>query len=167
MFDLKLDGEVKLVFNNEVTEITGKNHWHLAEDICVDIKWGTKDVSFKILRGFLTDGTSVTRLLHTLIPVWDNNTNGVAIHDWLCCFPVVMINGVETKMRRDEIDRLFLEVMKFNGLSKIRRTIMYAGIRAYVLLGIKKSGIELSEKIKMEEVIRQNIDSEEPECNCA
>lgn len=166
MFNLKLDGVVQLVFNPEATEVMGKNHWHLDEDIDVNITWGAKEISFKILRGFLTDGTSVTRLLHALIPVWDNNTDGVVIHDWLCNFPIVLINGKETTLSRSEIDLLFLEVMKFNGLSKIRRTLMYVGIRAYVLLGLKKNSKELATKIALEEKIRFKID-EETKKECA
>ena len=167
MFDLKLNGTIKLIYDPQASFILEKDYWYLDEDIHIELRSGNKKLEFTILRGFLTDGTSVSKLLHALIPVWDKNTSGVVIHDWLCNNPVVIINGSLTELAREDVDKIFLNVMKLNGVSKIRRTLMYAGVRAYVLFGIKKDRNLLVRKQSLEEEIRKRLNGCSSKCKCA
>lgn len=166
MFNLEMVGNIKLVYSTEASSLLGKDHWYLDEDISVELTTTNKKISFTILRGFLTDGTSITRLLHSLIPIWDKNTSGVVIHDWLCSYPMVNVNGNLVKLSREEVDRVFLYLMELNGISKIRRTLMYAGVCAYDLFGIKKYKHELVTKETLEDKIRATLDSEDCDCPC-
>lgn len=71
--------------------------------------------------GFETDFASVPRVLWTIVPPWGEYFKATIVHDYLYVIGTVP---------RAEADAIFLELMERAGVSRLRRTVMYLGVRA-------------------------------------
>jgi len=137
-----------------------KDYWYLKSALNVDITLGNDLYQVRIPRGYLTDGASVPRILWSICPKWDNSHKAVILHDYLCEYRVVTINGSPTHLNREEIDKLFLFALKYEGLSKLKYSIMYGAVRAHA--NIKDLGYTRLNKAKLqlEDDIRSTLEEE-------
>lgn len=76
---------------------------------------------FTVPAGFVTDFASIPRGLWNLLPVHGRQDKAAVLHDFLYAH-----NGVT----RAEADALFREAMEAEGVGKVARNLMYAGVRA-------------------------------------
>lgn len=70
--------------------------------------------------GTLTDYASVPRILHAVLPPTGRYTYPAVLHDYL------YRTG---RVSRAHADRLFLEAMGVAGVNRLRRWLMWAGVR--------------------------------------
>ena len=86
---------------------------------------GSEDSSESIVvpSGLISDGASIPKFLWTVIghPM-DKYAQAAFLHDWICR---------ERLYSRKRCDQIFLEAMGVLKVSKIKRTIMYWGLRIF------------------------------------
>lgn len=135
-----------------------KDYWYLKNALSVDIHMGVDLYQINIPKGYLTDGASVPRILWSICPKWDKAHRAVILHDYLCEYRIVTINGVPTYISREEVDRLFLYALKYEGLTKLKYSLMYGAVRT--MTNIKGSSFSAVNKAKLqlEDELRLELD---------
>lgn len=133
-----------------------KDYWYLKTGLKVDITIGNDLYEVNIPKGYLTDGATVPRILWSICPKWDRSHKAVILHDYLCEYRIVTINGVPTQISREEVDRLFLFALRYEGLTKLKYSLMYGAVRAQAtvrgsrFVEINKAKLQLEDDIRLE-----------------
>ena len=124
-------GSVKLSYADNASLLLGHDFWYLLEDVKIDFVLNNDHYEVNIPKGYLTDGASVPRLFWNVFPQWDNTSKAVVLHDYLCEYGIARINGCEKIVPRIMVDKIFLEALRFEGITKIKYNIMYAAVRMH------------------------------------
>jgi len=79
---------------------------------------------------YLTDGASIPKFAWVLIgsPWSGKYPRAAVIHDWLCSSEGVILN-TRNRLTKKETDDVFLEMMKFLGVSWFKRCKMHKAVR--------------------------------------
>lgn len=94
--------------------------------------------------GFISDGASVPRFLWSWLPPFSKYGQAAVLHDYLVEGGEVMFAEdpkayeARFKVTRAQADRIFLEAMEVLGVGRLKRYIMYFGVRAWAILTGKK-----------------------------
>lgn len=156
---VKITGNVSITYSQNATAILGKDYWYLPNDIRYEIVIGDDTYNILIERGFLTDGATVPRILWSLFPLWTNYTAAVILHDYMCNYGIVMKNGSYTTLNRSNVDKIFLKVMQFHKVSRIKYWIMYAAVRLHAITTGRYRPFIGRTKALMEQHIKGDIDN--------
>ena len=102
-----------------------KYDWYQVMEDCKML-----DSDLIIPNGFVTDFSSVPRLIWTLIPPYGKSVNPSILHDYM------YVNGVYSawfgsKTARYVADRLFYQHLREAGVSKLQSYLMYAAVRIF------------------------------------
>lgn len=149
------DGHVSYARNASL--LLEKDYWYLKEELKVDITMNDDLYEVVIPEGYLTDGATVPRILWSICPKWDQSHKAVILHDYLCEYGVIRKNGEMVKIDRERIDLLFLEAMRFEGVSQIKHSMMYAAVRLHVNINGHKYAKVNRLKLQLEDEIRVNL----------
>lgn len=155
--EIKLDRDIGITYSPQASKILKKDYWYLREAVNVDIRGMNKHYEFTIPQGYLTDGATVPRLVWAFVPLWDDCTTAVVIHDYLCNQNWIKIDGKLVSIDRRTSDDLFLAAMEFSGVSKIKRFIIYNFVRLHAELFNNTAPQYPEGKLEMERLIRENI----------
>ena len=153
-FSYSNDGFVAYARNASL--MLDKDYWYLKNALKVDITIGNDLYEVSIPKGYLTDGASVPRILWSICPKWDKSHKAVILHDYLCEYRIVTINGKPTQISREEADRLFLFALKYEGLTKLKYSLMHGAVRAQAtvkgsrFIEISKVKLQLEDEIRLE-----------------
>jgi hypothetical protein len=100
---------------------SGSKHWILTESLLYVNNNARK---IQVPAGFKFDGASIPRGLWSFVghPLNGKHARAAVIHDYM------YFTGVGGK---EEADKTFLEAMKVDGVSKIRRTLMYWAVKYF------------------------------------
>ena len=157
-FSYSNDGFVS--YADDASLLLEKDYWYLKHPLKVDITMGDDFYEIHIPKGYLTDGASVPRILWSICPKWDKSHKAVILHDYLCEYGIVTINGKPTQISREEIDKIFLLALKYEGLSKLKYSIMYGAVRTHATI---KGGrfVKLNKtKLQLEDELRLKLNDE-------
>lgn len=157
--DLMLVSDFKLTFDREASDLLKSDYWRVDESNLVTTVSTIPNnfIQFVVSNGFLTDGCSVPRILHPLIPKWDETTNAVIIHDWLLEHPEVREfddKGEfirEFNLTRKEIDNLFYKHLIVSGVGLTRAKILYLGVSIYTKIIKGKLYRQSPVKVRLEQ----------------
>ena len=100
--------------------------WELMDMTC----WVYKDILIKVPVGFLTDIASVPQIFHTVFKPYGKHNRAAIIHDYLYKFKG-NFPGYNYQFTRVEADRIFLDIMKVDGVSWFFRNTMYLAVKYY------------------------------------
>lgn len=157
MITFNYSNDAHVAFARNAADMLGRDLWYLRDPLKIDIIKGDDLYEIDVPRGYLTDGASVPRVLWSICPKWDRTHRAVILHDYLCEYGIVKLNGKKTMLIREQIDALFLHALQFEGLSKLRYSVMYAAIRAHAnIYGLDKPKLS-SVKLQLEDEIRLNL----------
>jgi hypothetical protein len=93
--------------------------WFLVEPLV----WNSNAHSIYVPKGFETNFASVPQLVQNIIPSSGQESDRAAVlHDWM--YGTQMFD-------RDVCDAIFLEAMKVEGVSYMKRYAMYYAVRAF------------------------------------
>lgn len=83
--------------------------------------------------GFETDGASIPRVLHGILPAWGRWSRAAIIHDYLCraidAGAPVGVRGWGIVGRRKQADQIFHEALIVSGVSRPLAWIFWAAVR--------------------------------------
>lgn len=157
MVELRLSNDIRTVYSRQATEKLGSNYWYVANDVDVVIRTMGHEYAFSIPCGYLTDGATVPRVIWNIIPVWDECSESVVIHDYLCNYPRVKLDGCDHQIPREVVDRLFLAALEFYGVNKLKRFLMYNAVSLYTRAVGSNLPPYWNTKVALEKAIRENI----------
>ena len=151
-FSYSNDGFVS--YADDASLMLEKDYWYLKYPLKVDITMGSDLYEIPIPKGYLTDGASVPRILWSICPKWDKSHKAVILHDYLCEYRIVTINGSPTQISREEADKIFLLALKDEGLSKLKYSLMYGAVRTQATITGGRF-VELNKvKLQLEDELR-------------
>ncbi len=111
-----LSGTLDLHWDNDAGD------WRLHTPIKLEWLNGTTVFNVEVPAGFHTDLSSIPRVFRSIIPQVGPQNRASVLHDW------AYEEGVPG-MSRAQADRMFLDVMEWDGVSWLRRNVMYAAVR--------------------------------------
>lgn len=103
----------------------GEDIWRI-ERAC---RWYEKKTGIRIRvpKGYLSDLSSIPRPLQSWIRPFDLSILAPVVHDWLYEHEG-KVDGYE-RLTRKQCDKIFLRIMKREGVPFIRRNLAYWGVR--------------------------------------
>lgn len=87
------------------------------------IEYDGRDEKFIIPEGFVTDLASVPRLFTVAIPRYGTYTRAAILHDMLC------VRSHQGLFNRHDADGIFRRVLREEGVGKVLRACLWAGVR--------------------------------------
>lgn len=111
----------------EITYNVSLATWELMEDL----HYQNYGVDLLILKGFLTDLSSVPRFFWRAIAPFELSITAPVVHDYLYRHGgrYVSLSGQMRAMTRAEVDALFLHIMFDEGVGVFRRRAAYWAVR--------------------------------------
>ena len=103
-------------------------YWEVLEEYSYETSKGLVVVP----KGFRTDYASVPKIFRNIINTYGDHTRAAVIHDWL------YRNGHKLGVSRKEADKVFLEVMKEQGVGFFKRQLMYRAVRSFGMFSYKE-----------------------------
>ena len=93
--------------------------------------------------GFRTDFASVPKLFRFVVPPIGRHGKAAVVHDYLCEYKHAWQvddqgNWAYYAISRKEADRIFREAMNVLGVGKVKRNVMFWGVRLYSIFTFKK-----------------------------
>ncbi|MFJ7316815.1 DUF1353 domain-containing protein, partial [Pseudomonas sp. NPDC098747] len=81
--------------------------------------------------GYLTDGASVPRLFWSLIPPWGAYGQAAVVHDIVCEYLSVTVDGQPQPVTRSACDQILLEAMTVLEVPTVKRKIISGSVGLY------------------------------------
>lgn len=107
----KFDAELLLVYDAKASKRLGKDYWRVQKGFRYYL--GTKGSNrwVSIPAGYLTDGASVPQIFWSIIPRWGAYGQAAVVHDFLCEYLSITVDGKPQRITREEADDILLEAM--------------------------------------------------------
>lgn len=94
--------------------------------------------------GYRTDFASVPWGIRWLLPAHGKYGKAAVIHDYLCTYRHVMVDGVGVFITREQADAIFLEAMTVLKVPAWQKYSMYVAVRAYA----NTTGLDIADYAK-------------------
>ncbi len=106
--------------------------WRLEQALVYEIGALGSGKSIEVPVKFVTDGTTVPRILWSFLPTWGSYSRAAVVHDYLCNR---LNSGIPHPLVPDRrrADAVFYEAMKVCGTSLPVRFVMWAAVRLYAI----------------------------------
>lgn len=85
------------------------------------VMWQDATIKVVVPRRFITDLASLPRVMRISLDRNGPSRRPAVVHDWLYCTKTTT---------RAEADKLFLDMLKAEGVSRLKRIMFYSGVRA-------------------------------------
>lgn len=113
-----------------ILSYVGGRHWRLE----ADYRYRDGDTVITVPAGFRFDLSSVPRALWWLVAPFELSVTAPLLHDFLYLHggspPAGLVEPPRTYTRA-EVDRMFLEIMRAEGVSRWRRSLGYLAARTF------------------------------------
>ena len=121
----------KVSYSKEASERLGRDYWLVTEGFSYYIGKKGSNQWVHVPAGFLTDGASVPQPLWSVIPPWGPWGQAAIVHDYLCEYLSITVDGKPQAISRQYADLLFLEMLIVLDVPELNRKMMYSAVDAY------------------------------------
>ena len=132
------DGPLITMYDAGASAVLGAPHWR----VCVPFSYyvgGDPKRRVYVEAGYLTDGASVPRAAWSIIPPWGQYGQAAVVHDLLCEYLQISVDGVPTSITRAECDSILLEAMQALAVPDLEAKTIYESVNLYrVVSGTEK-----------------------------
>ncbi|MGH8437116.1 MAG: DUF1353 domain-containing protein [Pseudomonas sp.] len=126
-------------YDAEASRALGADHWRVTQPFRFYV--GSEDSGewVNVPAGYLTDGASVPQVLWSLIPPWGAYGQAAVVHDLVCEYLSITVDGQPHAVTRAECDAILLEAMAVLGVPVLKRQAIYQAVSLYrVASGVSK-----------------------------
>lgn len=109
--------------NGTLRKVSWSNLWVVQESFIWYIDYITKNKVIIVPAGFWTDFWSIPRILHSVLP--PTQYISYILHDYLYAF------WHQLGVTRKEADKILLEALRVEGMSKVKSMIIYLWVRMF------------------------------------
>ena len=109
----------------ELTKLLVKDLMNGKFELFSDYVYKTKEYLIKVPKGFVTDYASIPKLLRAIILPYGKHSGASVVHDYLYS------KGCELNIERKKADKIFLEILKEEGVNPILARLMYIAVRCF------------------------------------
>jgi Protein of unknown function (DUF1353). len=127
----KFDAELLVTYDHEASKRLGKDYWRVMKGFRYYL--GTKGSNqwIDVPAGYLTDGASVPRAFWSIIPPWGAYGQAAVVHDMLCEYLSITVDGLPKRISRPQADLVLLEAMKVLEVPETTAYTIYNAVKLY------------------------------------
>lgn len=118
-------------YDATASKALGRDHWRVTRGFVYYLGDLGSQRWVAVPAGFLTDGASVPRAFWSLIPPWGAYGQAAALHDYLCEYLSITVDGRPQNITRDVCDSILDEAMGVLGVEPALRKTIYDAVCAY------------------------------------
>lgn len=111
--------------------------WILTKEFTYEIDELGSGKKVVVPVGFVTD-FATTWPFHRIIPRQGKYGKAAVVHDYLCTYKTIIVNGDKVRITRKMSDKIFLQAMGVSKVNPLLRYGMYAYVRAYAIITNKE-----------------------------
>lgn len=153
----RFDSDVAIRYSNTASDVLGSDYYYTTEPFIYHIEDYPSNKIVKVPAAFLTDGATIPRAFWFWASPIGRHAQAAILHDYLCEYLTIQVDGVPTRITRKEADLIFKESLLVLGVSKFKANIMYAGVSAYRMLARVTEPSFRADKKRLEEGILEKI----------
>jgi hypothetical protein len=122
---------LRIQYDKAASDALGHDHWRVTESFRYYIGTENSKRWITVPAGYLTDGASVPRIFWSIIPPWGAYGQAAVVHDILCEYLSIMVDGKLTPITRQRADEIFAEAMTVLKVPSHDITLISEGIALY------------------------------------
>lgn len=126
--------ETSVKYAAHASQVLGKDHWAVCDGFYYYLRYKDSVAWVYVPRGYLTDGASVPRIFWNLIPPWGKYGQAAIVHDYLCEFLSITVNGLPVRITREQADDILCEAMGVLEVPWWPREPMHMAVASYRVL---------------------------------
>lgn len=136
----QFSAEVMIAFAHNESKELGRNYWRVMKGFKYFVGHKDSEQWVDVPRGYLMDGASVPQFLWSVIPPWGAYGAATIVHDILCEYLQLTVEGVPCKISRKQADDILLEAMEVLGVRHSDIVAISSAVNAYrIIAGISKA----------------------------
>ena len=114
--------EVKLM---EMSKLLVKDLMNGKFELVDDYVYQIENYVIKVPQGFITDYASIPRIFRPIVLPYGKHSGASVVHDYLYS------KGCNLNIERKKADKIFLEILKEEGVNPILARLMYIAVRIF------------------------------------
>lgn len=127
----RFDAELMMVYDAKASKRLGKDYWRVQQGFRYYL--GTKGSNkwVYVPAGYLTDGASVPQIFWSVIDRWGAYGQAAVVHDILCEYLTITVDGLPQRITRAEADDILLEAMLVLEVPEFKAKTIEAAVDFY------------------------------------
>jgi hypothetical protein len=122
------DGPLDTRYDAEASQVLGKDHWRVLASFRLMLsrrQWAY------VPAGILTDGGTIPRLVQNVIPPWGKLGQAFVVHDQLCEYLSLTVDGRPQLISRARCDELLGVAIEVLGGTEREKRVIYTAVDAF------------------------------------
>lgn len=156
---LSFDARLGIEYSDYASKMLDHDYWVVKAPFTYYID-NDPNKKITIPKGYLTDGASVPKILWSLVPPWGSYGQAVVLHDHMCEYlEYEAEDGDYGDLTRKQADDIFLKAMTDLEVPKVKRVIIYLGVRLWARLSKANQPRLYSKKLIIENELRREFET--------
>lgn len=118
-------------YDAHASKILEADYWRVTKEFRYYIQGKKRGAWVYVPAGYLTDGASVPRIFWSLIPPWGIYGQAAVVHDIVCEYLSVTVDGAPRAIARKCCDDILLEAMTVLGVPFVKRHAIHKAVSLY------------------------------------
>jgi hypothetical protein len=122
---------LNIQYDAAASKVLGKDYWRVGKAFRYYIQSKDGEEWVYVPAGYLTDGASVPRLFWSLLPPWGVYGQAAVVHDILCEYLSITVNGMPRSISRKGCDDILFQAMAVLDVPTYKRRIIEVGVNTF------------------------------------
>ena len=109
----------------EMSKLLVKDLMNGKFELVGDYVYQIENYVIKVPQGFITDYASIPRIFRPIVLPYGKHSGACVVHDYLYS------KGCDLNIERKKADKIFLEILKEEGVNPILARLMYIAVRCF------------------------------------
>ena len=109
----------------EMSKLLVKDLMNGKFELVGDYVYQIEEYSIRVPKGFITDYASIPRIFRAIVLPYGKHSGASVVHDYLYS------KGCDLNIERKKADKIFLEILKEEGVNPILARLMYIAVRIF------------------------------------
>lgn len=127
----KFKGDLQTEYAYVESRILGRDYWRVLKPFSFALGNPESNSYVHVPAGYLTDGASVPRVFWNIIPPWGEYGAATTVHDVLCEYLSITVNGEPMDITRADCDNILREAMQDIGVKAAMSWMIYTAVCTY------------------------------------
>ena len=151
------DRDVAIRYAHKASDLLGADFYYTTEPFTYHIDTYPSIKTVTVPVGFLTDGASIPRIFWFWTSPIGRHAQAAILHDYLCEYLSIDVDGEATPITRQEADRIFKESLLALGVSTPKATLMHLGVSLFRKVFRVSKPSATKEKQDLEDKLREQL----------
>lgn len=124
----RFSGDVMISYANDASSVLDTNLWRVMKGFRYYVGEAGSTKWVDVPRGYLVDGATVPRVLWSVIPPWGRYGAATIVHDILCEYLSLTVDGRPCTITRQQADNILFEAMQVLDVDNEQYELIRAGV---------------------------------------